>query len=195
MGSASTPRQRSRVVARDARVVLRTPAAADETEFLALRRASWSFLAPWEPDLEGVDPLGPSMFRLYLRTGRRHARLRMLVCSRRSGAIRGSITIGQIQRAKRSATVGYWIGERFARRGWMSAALRLAIEDVCPRLGVRELCAYVLPENFASKRLLAKLGFARRGTAASYRVMRGEPRDHERWVITCPSRAGSGNPG
>ena len=35
------------------RVVLRAPARADEGEFLALRRASREFLAPWEADIEG----------------------------------------------------------------------------------------------------------------------------------------------
>ena len=87
------------------------------------------------------------------------------------------------------------IGERHARKGKMSEALALVLERVASRLDLRALEAYVLPENRASKGLLAKLGFTRRGTAFDYQVVRGEARDHERWTFTCPSRASSGNPG
>ncbi|MCC7014886.1 MAG: GNAT family N-acetyltransferase [Planctomycetes bacterium] len=195
MAAIPSSSPRSRTLARGRRIVLRTPTAADEEEFLALRRASWTFLAPWQAESPGLDPLGSAMFERYLRFGAAHARLRLLVCSRRSGAILGSISLSDIDRVRGTATVGYWIGERHARKGKMSEALALVLERVASRLDLRALEVYVLPENRASKGLLAKLGFTRRGTAFDYQVVRGEARDHERWTFTCPSRASSGNPG
>lgn len=173
---------------------MRTPVAGDEGEFLALRRASWAFLAPWEPEIEGVDPLGPAMFARFLRFGPRHRRQRLLVCRNDDGAMLGAISFSEIERGA-SAVVGYWIGAAHARRGFMSEALTLALAQAFNALRVERVDAYVLPENGPSKGLLAKLGFRPTGIAPALRVLRGEPRDHERWTLTGPSRVGSESPG
>jgi ribosomal-protein-alanine N-acetyltransferase len=192
------PRKESlevRAVARGLRVVLVRPHASDEEELLELRRASWDFLAPWELDLPGVDPLGPSWFARYLRIGPEHRRQRWLVRLAQDGAICGSITVGEIDERTGRASLGYWISASHARRGLMSEALVLALELAFRELGVRELHAYVLPENAPSRALLARLGFRIGGVARGYRVVRGVERDHERWELSAPSRAGSGSPG
>ncbi len=184
-----------RIVARGPRVVLARPHAADEEELLELRRASWEFLAPWELDLPGVDPLGPSWFARYLRIGPEHRRQRWLVRLAQDGAICGSITVGEIDAARGRASLGYWIGASHARRGLMGEALGLAVGLAFGELGLRELQAYVLPENEPSRALLARAGFRKCGVARGYRVVRGVERDHERWELSAPSRAGSGSPG
>lgn len=165
----------------------------DEGDYLALRRVSWEFLAPWEAEIEGVDPLGPAMFARYLRFGPRQRRLRLCVCRNEDGVLLGSISLGRIERGQR-ATLGYWIGAPFARRGYMSEALKLAIERAFADYELARLEAFVLPENAASRQLLAKLGFVQAGVVPRYHVLRGEARDHERWVLNGPNRAGSGNP-
>lgn len=184
-----------RIVARGPRVVLARPHAADEEELLELRRASWEFLAPWELDLPGVDPLGPSWFARYLRIGPEHRRQRWLVRLAQDGAICGSITVGEIDAARGRASLGYWIGASHARRGLMGEALGLAVGLAFGELGLRKLQAYVLPENEPSRALLARAGFRKCGVARGYRVVRGVERDHERWELSAPSRAGSGSPG
>jgi len=184
----------ARIVARGPQVVLARPHADDEDEVLALRRASWDFLAPWELHLPGVDPLGPSWFARYLRIGPEHRRVRWLVRLASDGAVCGSITVGEIDERKGRANLGYWIGATHARRGLMSEALPLAIELAFRELGLRDLHAYVLPQNQPSRALLARVGFRLGGLARGYRVVRGVARDHERWELSGPSRAGSGNP-
>jgi len=77
----------------------------------------------------------------------------------------------------------------------MSEALGLAVALAFDSLGLRELHAYVLPENEPSRALLTRAGFRKCGLARGYRVVRGVERDHERWELTAPSRAGSGSPG
>jgi len=171
-----------RIVAAGARVVLRYPRWSDEDELLALRRASWDFIGRWQADLPGVDPFGHSFFVRYMRFGPGLGRLRFLIRARRSGRILGSITLAEIDHTHRRASLGYWIGARFARLGYMSQALTLLRERVCAALDLAILEAYVLPENTASKRMLAKLGFERVGVARQYRSLRGQPRDHERWI-------------
>jgi ribosomal-protein-alanine N-acetyltransferase len=199
-----TRQQRARVIGRGERVFVRTPRPADEREFTELRRLSWSFLEPWEPRIEGVDPLGSEMFVRYLHAGLRTRRMRLLVCHNHDGALLGSISIGDIERGSR-ATLGYWIGAPYARRGYMSEALPLAVAHAFERFRLTSVEAYVLPENTASRALLSKLGFRVDGVVRSYRVLRGEQRDHERWTLSAPelaapslndpSRAGNGSPG
>jgi len=173
-----------RVVARGRRVLLRYPTWADGAEFLTLRERSRAFLEPWEPEHGRLGFATPALFERYMRFGPRHRRVRWLVCSVRGGALRGSISIGEVERGGSSrAVLGYWIGAPFARRGYMGEALVLALGCVAQELRVKRLAAYVLPENTPSKRLLAKLGFERAGIARSYRVLHGKARDHERWVI------------
>lgn len=183
-------------VARGERVLLRAPRPADEREFLALRAASREFLAPWEPDLPGVDPAGAELFARYMRFGPRFRRSRLLVCACDDGRILGSITLSEIDAER--AVLGYWIGAPHARQGFMGEALELLAAHAFGALRLRELEAFVLPENERSKRLLTRLAFEHVGSAPAYRVLRGEARNHERWLRrapTCPSRAGSGSPG
>lgn len=188
MGKARNEGWKARVVARGRRVVLATPHEQDEDELLALRRESWEFLAPWELDLPGVDPLGHSWFVRYLRTGPQYRRERWLVRMRRSGAIRGSITLGEIDAQARKASIGYWIGARHARQGLMGEALGLALEQAFTLAALERIEAYVLPENEPSKRLLGKFGFQLSGIAREYQRLHGEDRDHERWVLARDQR-------
>lgn len=188
MGEARSEAWKAQVVARGRRVVLATPAEHDEEELLALRRASWEFLAPWELDLPGVDPLGHSWFVRYLRSGPSYRRERWLVRMRRSGAIRGSITLGEIDAQARKATIGYWISARHARRGLMGEALGHALERAFTLHALERIEAYVLPENEPSKRLLGKFGFQLSGIARGYQRLHGEDRDHERWVLASAQR-------
>jgi ribosomal-protein-alanine N-acetyltransferase len=179
------------------RVRLRAPTWADEDEYLSLRRRSWAFLAPWEPEIQGVDPLGPARFERYMRFGERERRERFLICARDGGAMLGSISVSEIDRGAGRATLGYWMGAPHARRGYMTEALRLAIAHASNELGVTRLDAYVLPENEASRGLLAKLGFRLDGVVPRYRVLRGVARDHERWsldVLAVPRGCGPRSP-
>jgi [ribosomal protein S5]-alanine N-acetyltransferase len=182
------------VLARGERVALREPIHDDEREFLALREASRDFLAPWEPELPGVGFASPALFLRYMRFGPRFKRRRLLVCAPDDGRILGSITLSEIERAKRRAVLGYWIGAEHARRGYMREALGLTAELAFGAMELKQLEAFVLPENTPSKRLLEVCGFAHVGVAPAYRVIRGEARNHERWTLTAPSRAGSGSP-
>lgn len=59
--------------------------------------------------------------------------------------------------------IGYRIGEARRRRGYATAALRLAVDAAKGEPGVRRLVAETLPDNVASQRVLERNGFARTG--------------------------------
>ena len=184
-----TKHVRTRVIARDGRVLLRTPTWADERELLALRRASREFHAPWEAEIPGVDPCSREFFARYMRFGHGENRLRVLVCDAALNAIVGSISMSDWRRgSKRPVQLGYWIGYAYARRGYMTEAMQLLIAHAFGPMRLARLDAYVLPENTASRALLARLGFQCAGIVRAFRALHGVARDHERWTITCPQR-------
>ena len=120
------------------RMILRLPEHADYRGWSALRVASAGFLTPWEPTW-AEDHLSRRAF-----TGRVQWAARMrtqgtglpLFLFRRSDSqILGAITLDNIRRGPaQSGTVGYWIGQPFARNGYMREALRaLDLESLAGR--------------------------------------------------------------
>lgn len=161
-------------------VELRAPQAGDEAEFVALRRASRDFLAPWEATPSSHDPFGPERFRRFVR--RTANRRRFLVRRRDDGALVGAVSLTDIERERRCATLGFWVGAEHARQGLMGEALGLVLAWSASALRIERVHAYVLPENAASLALLRKCGFVLEAFAPRHRVVAGRLRDHELWT-------------
>ena len=167
------------------RVMLRVATAQDQEEFLALRRASYRFLKPWEPSPPpGGDPFDPAVFRNYLKSARTPTSDRSLVCRREDGAILGTFNLSEIVRgAFQGAYLGYWIGESFAGQGYMREALPLLLRRAFVDLKLHRVEANIMPHNHASLALVQGAGFRREGYSPRYLKIAGRWRDHERWAI------------
>jgi ribosomal-protein-alanine N-acetyltransferase len=163
-------------------VYLRPPRAADHVAWSDLRRTSRAFLQPWEPTWPS-DDLSRSAFRRRLTAYQRDMDLGVgysfLVFRRDDGELVGGITLSNIRRGvAQMGTIGYWIGEPFARRGHTLAALRSLCGFGLARLGLHRLEAACLPENEPSRRLLLKADFQLEGRAQAYLKINGDWRDH-----------------
>lgn len=66
-------------------------------------------------------------------------------------------------RAKRTAEVGFWLGEEFWGRGIMTEALRAFTGYAFLTFDLRRIFARVFEWNPASMRVLEKSGYAREG--------------------------------
>jgi len=77
-----------------------------------------------------------------------------------------------------AGSIGYWIGAPFARKGYMTAALRALTPFCFGTLRLHRLEAACIPDNVASIRLLEKAGFKREGYARSYLCINGVWQDH-----------------
>jgi ribosomal-protein-alanine N-acetyltransferase len=170
---------------RGARVVLRSPRAGDEREFVELRRASRAFLAPWEASGADHDPFGPERFQRFL--ARRRSSQRFVLRRCQDGALVGALSLTRIELVARSAQVGFWVGAEHTRRGYMSEALGLVERWAALERGLARLEAQVLPDNSASLALLEKLGYRRDSTATPLvRAVAGREREHELWLRELP---------
>jgi ribosomal-protein-alanine N-acetyltransferase len=163
-------------------VTLRPPHTGDFTEWAILRETSRSFLVPWEPTWPS-DDLTRGAFRRrlkrYAEDQRSDLAYAFLIFRSDDNAMVGGLTIANIRRGVAQAgSVGYWIGAPFARKGYMTAAVRALTPYSFTALRLHRLEAACIPDNAASIRLLEKTGFTREGYARSYLCINGVWQDH-----------------
>ncbi|NLH81716.1 MAG: GNAT family N-acetyltransferase, partial [Phyllobacteriaceae bacterium] len=169
------------------RVLLRGPDRADFEVWRALRTASRAFLEPWEP-LWASDDLVLAAFRRRLARWSEEigdgVTLPFFVFARDGGALLGGVTLSQVRRGvTQTGTVGYWMGEPHAGKGFMSEAVGVLARHAFGPFGLHRLEAACLPDNLRSIRLLEKVGFAREGLARAYLCIAGDWRDHLLWGL------------
>lgn len=164
------------------RVLLRTPQMSDYPAWAELRATSRDFLMPWEP-LWSPDELSRASFRRrvrhYLRDLREDVGYALFIYDRTRNALVGGLTLCNVRRGVTQAcTLGYWVGARYAKQGYMTAAVRAVVPFVFDTLELHRLEAACLPSNTASVRLLEKTGFHREGLARRYLRINGVWQDH-----------------
>jgi ribosomal-protein-alanine N-acetyltransferase len=163
-------------------VLLRTPVSSDYAEWAAVREKSRDFLTPWEPTWP-ADDLTRSAFRRrlkrYAEDQRGDLAYAFLIFRSDDGALVGGLTLANIRRGVAQAgSIGYWVGQPFARKGYMTAAVRALIPFCFGTLRLHRLEAACIPDNGASIGLLEKTGFKREGYARGYLCINGIWQDH-----------------
>jgi RimJ/RimL family protein N-acetyltransferase len=89
----------------------------------------------------------------------------------------GTISVKNIDLVNKKAYLGYWIGEQYWGRGIATECLKLIIDYAfSAELGLKQLCAYVFPENKASMRVLEKNGMNKIGEVNEYHKLSGRDR-------------------
>ncbi len=163
-------------------VSLRPPRWRDYAEWSDLRRRSREYLQPWEPTWP-ADDLSKPAYRRRLSAYAREMDLGSaypFFCFRKEDdALVGGVTLSNVRRGvAQMATVGYWAGEPFTRRGYTLAGVKQAARFAFGSLGLHRLEAACVPENAKSAGLLLKAGFLQEGRAGAYLKINGEWRDH-----------------
>jgi ribosomal-protein-alanine N-acetyltransferase len=163
-------------------VLLRQPQMADHPEWAELREKSREFLKPWEP-IWPVDDLTSAAFRRrlkrYAEDQRSDQSYSFFIIRKSDGVLVGGVTLANVRRGVAQAgSIGYWMGEPFAREGLMSSALRALMPFSFVTLRLHRLEAACIPTNVASIRLLEKSGFQREGYARQYLCINGLWQDH-----------------
>jgi len=163
-------------------VYLRYPRVADYTAWSKLRGESRAFLSPWEPSWAN-DELTKGAFRRRLKRYAHDSRLdsayAFFVFRNEGDELLGGCTLSNVRRGvTQCCALGYWIGERFARQGFMYDAVKALVPFIFSTLGLHRIEAACLPANDASKSLLIKVGFKEEGLARRYLQINGDWRDH-----------------
>ena len=164
------------------RLTLRPPTHADFNAWVQLRVQSRDFLTRWDPQW-GPDHLTRKAFtnRVYwadraIRTG---TAVPLFLIRRADDTLVGAITLDNIRRGPAQAgTLGYWVGEPFARQGYMREAIPAVVHHAFTTLNLSRVEAACLPENAASRGVLEQAGFKYEGVAQAYLQIAGRWRNH-----------------
>ena len=156
-------------------------AKALERELLENR----SWLRRWE----ATNPVGPLSFDV-------RGSIRNLLANARDGfglpyiievdgEVAGQLNVSGIAYGSlSSATIGYWVSERFAGRGVTPTAVALATDHVFFTMGLHRMEICIRPENDPSLRVTEKLGFRYEGLRRRYIHINGDWRDHFCFALT-----------
>ena len=164
------------------RVFLRPPKRRDALKWQKLRMSSKSFLVPWEPSWDASSCTRRAYLR-YFKNSNYLANMdraySFLIFKTDDKTLLGGINVGNVRRGvSQSASLGYWIGEKHSRNGYMKEALKLLIPSLFVDLRLNRIEAATLEENIASKNLLKKIGFKKEGVLRKYLKINGTWRDH-----------------
>ena len=168
------------------RVFLRLPERGDYEDWASLRGRSRNFLVPWEPSWP-VDALSRASFRTrvarYAEDWRTDQAYNLFIFTLDETLI-GGVGLSNLRRGgSETASLGYWIGEPFAQRGYMTAALPLVLVFAFERLRLHRVEAACLPNNTPSRSLLVRASFRQEGYARQYLCIEGKWQDHLLFAI------------
>jgi ribosomal-protein-alanine N-acetyltransferase len=171
------------------RIGLRPPRLRDASAWSALRLHNEAWLAPWEPTSaeswksRHAVAAWPSLLSSVRRFARAGVLLPFVVTY--DDRFVGQLTVTNIVRgALRSAQIGYWIDQAHAGRGIITSAVALATDHCFGPVGLHRIQIDIRPENAASRRVVAKLGFREEGYLHRYLDIDGAWRDHLSYALT-----------
>lgn len=138
-----------------------------------------SWLRKWE----ATNPYAPMAFdtRASIRNLLAHSRSGngLPFVAEYRGELAGQLNVASITWGSlSSATIGYWVGERFAGNSITPIAVALATDYCFSQLGLHRMEICIRPENAASLRVVEKLGFRYEGLRRRYIHINGDWRDH-----------------
>jgi ribosomal-protein-alanine N-acetyltransferase len=137
----------------------------------------------WLRKWEATNPVAPMGFDV-------RAGVRNLLANARAGyglpfiieyegSIAGQLNVSSMTYGSlSSATIGYWVSERFAGKGLTPAAVALATDYCFFTLGLHRMEICIRPENAPSLRVVEKLGFRYEGLRRRYIHINGDWQDH-----------------
>ena len=182
-----------------ARLSLRLPEHRDFREWAKLRHQSRAFLSPWEP-IWAADHLSRASFtnRVYWsqRAVKNGNAVPLFVFHKEAGQLVGAITLDNIRRGpSQVGTIGYWVGQQYARQGFMSEAIIAMVAHAFGALDLSRVESACLPDNLASRGVLEKAGFKYEGVAQSYIQINGRWRNHVLYAALRGDRRGRSTAG
>ena len=94
------------------------------------------------------------------------------------GVMVGRINLSVLENNRKTAELGYRIGENVSNLGYASEAVKLVLEKAFTTYGLHKIIAGTATDNLASQRLLLKNGFT------FSRVIENDLQIHNEWVHT-----------
>jgi [ribosomal protein S5]-alanine N-acetyltransferase len=166
-------------------IKLRLVRMRDHRKLEALLMENRAWLRPWE----ATSPYAPNSFdvramiRGLLRAYDDQSGLPFLI--EYQGDVVGQLNVANILHGSMSnAVIGYWIIPAVAGKNIMPTAVALVSDYLYNVVGLHRVEINIRPENAASLRVVAKLGFRYEGLKQRYIHINGAWRDHMVFALT-----------
>jgi [ribosomal protein S5]-alanine N-acetyltransferase len=178
------------------RLILRPPHPADVPDVRRLLRRNAEHLRPWSPiPRAGEDPsslteISKSILRQRREWSKGEAFVFFVVsrADQDARSLLGRVALTGVMRGAfmnfMSSHLGYWIDRDQQGCGYMTEAVGEAVSFAFGALGLHRVQAAVMPQNTASLRVLAKLGFRKEGECVRYLQIAGRWEDHHLFAMT-----------
>ena len=166
-------------------VGLRPLRRRDGRTWRRVRSVNAAWLGPWEAS--SPEPAPPRGYGEMVRDLRHQARegRALPFAIEVDGHLVGQLTVGGVMWGSlRSAHIGYWVDQRVAGRDIAPTAVALAVDHSLFTMGLHRIEVNIRPENTASLRVVAKLGFRDEGLRRRYLHIDGAWRDHRTFALT-----------
>ena len=163
-------------------VVLKKPMKEDWKEWAELRQRSRKFLQPWEPKWPN-NFLTKESFANFISmvdsSLKKRISYNFFIFNKKSKCLMGGISLTNYKSVGyKSITIGYWMGEEYAGKGYMKDSLKVICNYCFVDLDVNRIEAACLPKNLTSKKVLLNVGFEIEGYAKKYLDINGKLEDH-----------------
>ena len=164
------------------RLILRLPNYFDYEGWVLLRKKSEKFLNKWEPEKDS-NYYSRFFFNKRVKWAKKnfHSKtvLHLFLFLRSDTQLVGGVTLDNIRYGPfHSATLGYWLGEEFSRKGIMTESLNSLVTYANKNMGISRIEAATLSNNIASRRLLEKCNFKYEGVGQYYLQIGGSWQHH-----------------
>ena len=174
---------------RGRRVTLRTLRESDYEAWHEIRVRCRDWLVRWEPRPAGAPPAAEDRASFAARCALRE-RERQIGSGYGFGIfvgeqLVGELTLSSIQRGPfQSSSIGYWVDEACAGRGYVPEAVVVALRFAFEQLGLHRIEVSIIPRNAPSRRVAEKLDLRLEGIAERYLEIDGQWEDHVRYAMT-----------
>ena len=143
----------------------------------------------WLRKWEATNPHGPMSYdvRSSIRSLQQNARAGQGIpfVIEYDGQLAGQLNVSSVTYGSlSSATIGYWVSEKFAGKGATPTAVALATDHCFFAVGLHRMEICIRPENDPSLRVVEKLGFRYEGLRRRYIHINGDWRDHFCFALT-----------
>jgi ribosomal-protein-alanine N-acetyltransferase len=172
------------------RLVLRPLRPTDVFAWQEVRQRCAGWLLPWEP-LRPPGSIDPTISRAAFEARcEQRDRERSLGTAYGLGIFEDGRVIGEcnlnnvVRGAMQGASLGYWIDESRAGRGFMPESVVGALAFSFEELGLHRVEINIVPRNAKSRRVVDKLALRNEGVAERFLEINGVWEDHVRYAIT-----------
>jgi ribosomal-protein-serine acetyltransferase len=94
------------------------------------------------------------------------------------GELAGTVGFNEVNQTHQYATIGYWLSEKFQRKGIVTEACRGIIHLGFNEMGLNRIEIRAASENKKSRAIPERLGFTKEGVIRQVEIVNGEFYDH-----------------